>query len=62
MSEKRFTWLSSTQYPRRGPVLECGKEYAIADFNAGAVAVWVEQGDAAYVYKKEKKGASLKEE
>lgn len=63
MADKRFTWLVGTCYPRRGPMLEKGKEYSVADFGENAEAVvahWVNQGQAKYTHAK--KGESLKEE
>lgn len=55
MTDKRFLWLAATCYPRRGPILEHGKEYAVADFGEELVAEWVASGAAKYA-KKEKGG------
>jgi hypothetical protein len=60
MGDKKFTWLAGTCYPRRGPMLEKGKEYSVADYGESIVAYWVSEGAAKYL--KEKKGESLKEE
>lgn len=60
MSDRKFVWLISTSYPRRGPVLEKGKEYGVEVYGEEVVAYWVKEGAAKYA--KEKKGESLKEE
>jgi len=60
MADKKFTWLVGTCYPRRGPMLEKGKEYSVADFAEHIVAEWVRTGMAKYV--KITKGESPKEE
>lgn len=53
MAEKKsFIWLAATCYPRRGPVLEKGKTYAVLDFDEKVVAYWVEQKAAKYVSEK----------
>jgi len=53
--EKHFVWLTATCYPRRGPVLERGKEYAVADYGEDIVAYWVSQKAARYVTEKKPK-------
>ena len=60
MSDKKFTWLAPSSYPRRGPMLETGKEYSVSDFQEHVVAEWVRTGAAKY--SKATKGESLKEE
>lgn len=49
MGDKKFTWLWGRTFPRRGPVLETGGEYSVADFGEAVVAHWVNQGAAKYV-------------
>jgi len=59
MADKRFIWLEASCYPRRGPRLETGKEYSVADFGekAGAViAYWVSTGAAKYLKEKKSGG------
>lgn len=53
MADKKFTWLAEKTFPRRGPMLETGKEYSVADYGEEVVAHWVSQGAAKYL--KEKK-------
>ena len=60
MADKKFTWLAPSCEPRRGPRLETGKEYSLADFEEHVVAEWVRTGAAKYV--KSIKGGSPKEE
>lgn len=59
MPDKKFVWLVGTSYPRRGPMLEKGKEYSVEDYGEAVVAYWVKEKAAKYV--QEKKGESLKE-
>jgi hypothetical protein len=56
MTDKKFTWLVGTCYPRRGPMLEKGKEYSVADFGEDVVAYWVMEKAAKYVKAKDKDG------
>jgi len=56
MKETRFVWLAASGFPRRGPALIKGSEYAIADFDEAIVAEWVKTGAAKYLKTKPEKG------
>ena len=56
MKSKQFTWLGATCYPRRGPVLEKGKAYNVADFDENVVVYWVEQKAAKFIPEKKSGG------
>ena len=50
---EKFIWLAGTCYPRRGPMLEKGKEYDVAVYGADTVDYWVKEGAARYATSEE---------
>lgn len=58
--EKRFVWLTAVCYPRRGPMLEKGKEYPVEVYGEAVVAEWVKQKAARYVTEKKSKADEAK--
>jgi hypothetical protein len=59
MADKKFIWLAGTCYPRRGPMLEKGKEYSVADYGEEIVAYWVTEKAAKYAAEKKSAGGEI---